>query len=119
MKNVELLKLWCLIVLSILGVTFPVVIIFYLMNGGLKTMDKETILLIGALIGVIVGEYKTVYNYWLGSSSGSKNKQDTIDKMAASPVPVVDMEAKKKEWQLLVDSQKTTLTFEEWLKTQA
>jgi Ca2+/H+ antiporter len=70
-----------LLVLSILGIIFPVWIIIYVMNNGMKDMNPETTLMIGTLIGIIVGEYKTVFGYWMGSSTGSKEKQVTIDKM--------------------------------------
>lgn len=70
-----------LTVLAWFGVLAPILILFYLLIFGFPKLDKEIALMIGTLIGYIFSEYKTIYGYFFGSSSGSKNKQDTIDTM--------------------------------------
>ena len=85
MKNYKEITM---IALSILGVLFPVALILYLLINGISSTSPELTLMIGTLVGIIVGEYKTVFGYWFGSSQGSKNKQETMDKMnvdAAAP----------------------------------
>lgn len=70
-----------LTILSYIGVVGPILILFYLLTFGFPKLDKEIALMIGTLIGYIFAEYKTIFNYFFGSSSGSKAKQDTIDTM--------------------------------------
>jgi len=62
-------------ILAILGVIVPSAVIWYLLFH-----DKEIDSLVAGFIGVIVGSYTTVFSYYFGSSSGSKSKQETIDK---------------------------------------
>ena len=68
-------------VLAYWGVFAPVAIVIYLMICGLPKLSPEVSMLVGGLIGMIVGEYKTVYGYFLGSSSGSKLKSEQMDKI--------------------------------------
>ena len=63
-------------ILAVLGVLAPVSIISYLLFH-----EAEVDSLVAGFIGVIVGSYTTVFSYYFGSSSGSKNKQETINKM--------------------------------------
>lgn len=77
-------KEFTMIVLTVLGIVFPVSLILFLLIKGINTQSPELTLMIGTLIGIVVGEYKTVFSYWMGSSQGSKNKQETLDKMSES-----------------------------------
>jgi Ca2+/H+ antiporter len=70
-----------LMILAYFGVTAPVAILVYLLAYGMPKMDKEISLMIGTLIGMIVGEYKTIFGYFFGSSAGSKDKSEAIKKM--------------------------------------
>lgn len=65
---------WILGALSIFGVAAPFCLVIYLMKFGLREMPPEISMLVGGLIGIIVGEYKTVFNYFMGSSRGSRDK---------------------------------------------
>lgn len=65
-----------MMVLAYLGVIAPLSIL-----GVLLMKESEPSALVAGFIGVIVGSYTTVFSYYFGSSSGSKSKQETIDKM--------------------------------------
>jgi len=64
--------------LAFVGVSAPLVIITVLL---LKSADPSP--LVAGFIGVIVGSYTTIFSYYFGSSSGSKSKQETIDKITS------------------------------------
>jgi len=63
-------------ILAMLGVIAPLAILAVLL---MKSAEPSA--LVAGFIGVIVGSYTTVFSYYFGSSSGSKAKQETIDKM--------------------------------------
>jgi hypothetical protein len=65
-----------LLYLAIFGVGAPTLILTYLLWAA-KSVDP----LVAGFIGVIIGSYTQVFNYYFGSSSGSKAKSDTIDAM--------------------------------------
>ncbi len=69
--------------LAVFGVLCPVALIFYLMAVGLPKMDQGTAVMVGGFIGVIIGEYKTIFGYAFGSSQSSKDKDATIAAGAA------------------------------------
>lgn len=70
-------------ILAVLGVIAPTAVLWYLLFHEAK-VDP----LVAGFIGVIIGSYTTVFTYYFGSSSGSKNKQNTIDKMMnETPTP--------------------------------
>jgi len=73
MKNTKDLTIT---ILAFLGVVAPLAILAVLL-----VKQTEPSALVAGFIGVIVGSYTTVFSYYFGSSSGSKNKQETIDKM--------------------------------------
>lgn len=97
-----------IVILAIIGVVAPLSLLGVLIYKGV-----EPTALVAGFIGVIVGSYSMIFQYYFGSSSGSKNKQETLDKMAAVVVDP-ELEAKKKLWK---DSG-STLPFEEWNKKQ-
>lgn len=70
-------------VLAYIGVTAPILILFYLLVFGFPPLDKEIALMIGTLIGYLFSEYKTIFGYFFGSSTGSKAKQNVIDTIMA------------------------------------
>lgn len=72
-----------LMILAYWGVFAPVAIIFYLMIFGMPKMEQAVAMLVGGLIGLVVGEYKTVYGYFMGSSSGSKAKDEQINTLTS------------------------------------
>lgn len=92
--------------LAIWGVTAPLFII-----AALVIRDKPVDPLVAGFIGMIVGSYVTVFGYYFGSSSGSKAKQDTIDKIT-STVSIETVDEKKARW----TASGSLLTFEEWIK---
>lgn len=61
--------------LAFTGVIAPLTIIAVLLFKG-----EEPSALVAGFIGVVVGSYTTIFSYYFGSSSGSKAKQETIDK---------------------------------------
>jgi len=72
-----------MVALALLGVLAPLTIIATLLM-----KQTEPSALVAGFIGVVVGSYTTVFSYYFGSSSGSKSKQDTIDKMTTeTPTP--------------------------------
>lgn len=62
--------------LAFVGVFAPLVILAVLL---FRTAEPSP--LVAGFIGVIVGSYTTIFSYYFGSSSGSKSKQETINKM--------------------------------------
>ena len=70
-----------MMVLAYLGVLAPLAILAVLLY-----KQNEPSALVAGFIGVIVGSYTTIFSYYFGSSSGSKSKQDTIDRIASEPV---------------------------------
>lgn len=100
-----------ILILAIIGVTAPLSLL-----GILIYKDIEPTALVAGFIGMILGSYPMIFQYYFGSSSGSKDKQDTIDKITAAIPPATDsdLEAKKK----LYKDSGSTVPFDEWLKTQ-
>jgi len=47
--------------------------------------DQATMALVNALVMVVGSGFMTVLNYYFGSSSGSKDKDETISRMAQTP----------------------------------
>lgn len=96
-------------ILAIVGVIAPLS-----MLGILIYKDIEPTPLVAGFIGMILGSYPMIFQYYFGSSSGSRDKQDTIDKMTAAIPLAIDpvLEAKKKLWK---DSG-STLTFDQWIE---
>lgn len=68
-------------ILAYIAVIGFIGIVVFLMVHGISTMDKEIILLIGSLLGMLGSNSQTVYNYYFGSSSGSKEKQRQLSAM--------------------------------------
>lgn len=99
------------VILAIIGVLAPLSLL-----GILIYKDIEPTALVAGFIGMILGSYPMIFQYYFGSSSGSKEKQDTIDKMTTAIPPPTDpdLEAKKKLWK---DSG-SILSFEDWTKRQ-
>lgn len=92
--------------LAMWGVFAPVALILYILLSG-----KDVTPLMAGFIGVIVGTYPSIYNYYFGSSSGSKTKQETIDKMATAVVPETIEQQKARHL-----ASGSELSFEEWIK---
>lgn len=73
-------KITIMHILAVIGIAAPLSIIAVLLF-----KESEPSALVSGFIGTIIGSYVTVYGYYFGSSSGSKSKQDTIDKMTSEP----------------------------------
>lgn len=66
-------------VLAIFGWLAPVGLIVFLLVFGLPTeISADAAALIGGFIGIIISEYKTIYQYFFGSSKGSEQKTNYI-----------------------------------------
>jgi hypothetical protein len=65
-KNLYILAWWCIIA--------PIIVIGSMIYYGLPNMSPEAALMVGGFIGIIVSEYKTVTQYFFGSSKGSADK---------------------------------------------
>jgi hypothetical protein len=65
-------------VLAIFGVCASVGLICALIFYGLPAMTPEAAALVGGFIGIIISEYKTVFQYFFGSSRGSDRKTDIM-----------------------------------------
>ena len=68
-----------LMILAFFGVLAPVTLIMWIIIWKIDVTPLQA-----GFIGTIIGSYLTVYNYFFGSSSGSKAKQDTLDTIAKS-----------------------------------
>lgn len=115
--------------LAIIGVFAPLVLLGILIYKG-----QEPTALVAGFIGMILGSYPMIFQYYFGSSSGSKAKQDTIDKMTVPAATETALEIQQRLWkeskstdtfEVWIEAKKTayaaagvTITFEEWLKTQ-
>ena len=126
MKN---LKENLIALLALIGIFAPLTMLGILIYKGV-----EPTALVAGFIGMILGSYPMIFQYYFGSSSGSKNKQETIDKMAASVAPAEDEAFFKDKFAksgspLIYDEwlkaqrkahadSGTTTSFSEWLKTQ-
>jgi len=65
------------IVSAIVTIGFFVILI-YLIGNGAKTQDPSTFSIINIAIGVLGTAFATVVNFWLGSSSGSRSKDEQV-----------------------------------------
>ena len=65
-RNLYALAWWC--------VACPVALLSFMIYYGLPEMKSEVALLVGGLIGIIIGEYKTVIGFFFGSSKSSSDK---------------------------------------------
>lgn len=95
-----------MVILAIVGVIAPLSLL-----GILIYKEVEPSALVAGFIGVVVGSYSMIFQYYFGSSSGSKAKQEMIDKIVPAQVEP-DKDPAKKAWK---DSG-STLSFEEWSK---
>jgi len=105
MKNI---KENLMAILAMIGVFAPLTLLGILIYKGV-----EPSALVAGFIGMMLSSYPMIFQYYFGSSSGSKNKQETLDRMAAVTNDG-SLEEKKKLWQ----ASGSQLTFEEWLKEQ-
>ena len=69
------------LLLALFGVMAPTGLIIYLIRFGLPIMPAETALMVGGFLGIIIGEYKTIFGYFFGSSAGSGKKSEAIEQM--------------------------------------
>ena len=61
-------------------------IVVFLMIHGIGTLDREVVLLLGGLIGILGANSQTVYNYFFGSSAGSKASAQRLDDLTKQVV---------------------------------
>ena len=73
--------------LAIFGVSAPVFLIIYLIKWGMPTMSAEMAFLVGGFIGIIIGEYKTIFGYFFGSSRGSAEKTNLLQDELKKKIP--------------------------------
>ncbi len=62
-------------------VSFVGLVIFIIITG-LNNLDSNTSLLIGTALGTIGSQYQKIYEYYFGSSQGSKEKTETINALS-------------------------------------
>ncbi len=73
----DMLQFW----LAWFGWAAPVGMVIYLLVRGLpQGMSPEAAAMIGTFIGIIIGEYKTIYQYFFGSSKSSEIKTEMLSK---------------------------------------
>jgi hypothetical protein len=60
--------------LAVLGVLCPLTLVVLLLVKGLPQMNPAEAALVGGFVGIIIGEYKTIFQYFFGSSKGSEVK---------------------------------------------
>jgi hypothetical protein len=69
--------------LAVLGVIGPLSLVTYMIVKGLPGgMSTDAAAMIGAFIGIVIGEYKTIFQYFFGSSKGSQVKTEFLEKQA-------------------------------------
>lgn len=71
-------KLGAFIISFMIVLTFMGTLLFSMLHG---VQDNQTVQI---LMGALVGNFVTVVQYWMGSSSSSKDKDDVIAKQADS-----------------------------------
>jgi len=65
--------------LAVAGWLAPVFLIFWLLVKGLPSgMSADAAALVGGFLGIIISEYKTIYQYFFGSSKGSEHKTELL-----------------------------------------
>lgn len=92
-----------------IGVFAPLTLLGILMYKGV-----EPSALVSGFIGMLLSSYPMIFQYYFGSSSGSKNKQELIDKMATAPVIGISAEDEA-IFRKKFASYGLTITYEEWL----
>lgn len=66
-------------VLAYLAVIGFIAMILFLLIFGFGSLTVDQALLVGSLLGVLGSNSTTVYNYYFGSSAGSKEKAKSLD----------------------------------------
>lgn len=64
--------------LAWLGILGYLALIVYLIGWGLPKMTPELALMLGNLIGIVGAKYSSIYDYFFGSSSGSREKNTLL-----------------------------------------
>ena len=70
-----------LMILAWLGVFLPFVLVIAMIKWGIPDMTPEEALMVGGFVGIIVGEYKTIFGYFFGSSRSSSDKTEIMGQM--------------------------------------
>lgn len=73
-----------LFILAGFGIGIPATMVGWMLFVGFPKMDPATAALIGGFAGIIIGEYKTIFNYFFGSSKSSASK----DVLLANSMPI-------------------------------
>lgn len=55
-----------------------------------SSMDDKTSAVLTTVIGILLANLKDVYSYFFGSSKGSTDKDQTLNKIAVAAAPVID-----------------------------
>lgn len=71
-------SLWPQIILSALAVTVFGIVLYYLFANPTAVFDDWQKTTIAMLLGVLLGEVKQVYGYWIGTSKSSSDKNDVL-----------------------------------------
>lgn len=74
-------KYGAILVSAMVVVTFGAVLMIWLLRP--MVLQGSTSEVINILLGTLAANFTTVCNYWIGSSSGSKGKDETIAAIAA------------------------------------
>ena len=60
--------------------------VWYILNGGIKNLDSNELLMVGTVIGYVAANTQSVYNYFFGSSRGSDQKSSQISALVTKGV---------------------------------
>ncbi len=93
-------------ILALIGVFAPLSLLSVLIYKGV-----EPSALVAGFIGMMLSSYPMIFQYYFGSSSGSKTKQETIDKMT-NIVAEETEDQKKARWA----ASGSPAPFDEWIK---
>jgi len=69
--------------LTVVGTLAPLIVLFYLVKFGLPNFSPELTLLIGNLVGILFAKLSTIFDFHMGTSSGSAAKSELISQMLA------------------------------------
>ena len=64
--------------LAVLTLSLFAYIVFYIMTHGFSGIPTEMVGIVGILIGQVGAKLEQVYNYYFGSSAGSRRKNDIL-----------------------------------------
>lgn len=76
---------WGAPAISIIVIVGFFVLLTLLLTRSLPTSDPNIVQVLNLAVGSLLAAFSTVVSYWIGSSQGSRNKDDTIGALVTSP----------------------------------